>query len=61
MFFRDKLAIFYDSKHTDSSRMPLPVPGKTAQALRQVSTLPHREPNGCFFLLFLRNAAYFVE
>ena len=30
------------------------------QALRQVSTLPHRESDG-YFLLFFENAAYEVE
>jgi hypothetical protein len=36
-----------------------PPPGKTAEALRQVSTLPHRESDGYVFPPFLMNYDYF--
>ncbi len=38
------------------------VQSKTTQALRQVSTLPHRESDGWFvILLFVSKYTYYVE
>ena len=57
MFFRVKVAILFTTLNAPNFRAHSRCPqSETAGALRQVSTLPHRESNGNFLLIMRRQS-----